>query len=301
MVMAVVRKAADRLALRAAGWLSGTRLFVRPGHYYSPIVDPDDVRRQRAAGARTEPAEDGVGLDAARMETFFRRLATHFPQMQFSSASTPGRRYYTQNSMFGIGDAAILAAMIREIRPSRIIEVGSGFSSAVTLDTLDQIGLAENTRCTFIDPDDSRLVTLLGPSDRARVQVLRQPVQATDRGLFAELQAGDILFLDTTHVAKTGSDLVFELFEILPTLKPGVIVHFHDMFAGFEYPDSWALEDNRSWNEVYVIRAFLMYNSAFEILYFNDWFARERRDVVAAAWPAILDNPGGGLWLRRVG
>ena len=93
--------------------------------------------------------------------------------------------------------------------------------------------------------------------------------------------------------------MVFELFEILPRLKSGVVVHFHDVFYPFEYPSDWVLKFNYSWNELYALRAFLMGNADWEMLFFNDYFIRAEEALIARDAPAILANPGGGLWLRR--
>ena len=118
-----------------------------------------------------------------------------------------------------------------------------------------------------------------------------------------ELEVNDILFIDSSHVVKTGSDVHFELTELIPRLRPGVVVHFHDIFYPFEYPKAWVLDINRSWNEIYFLHVFLMYNSAFGIEFFNTFFARNYPDIVRASIPAHADkfllNPGGGLWLRK--
>ena len=116
--------------------------------------------------------------------------------------------------------------------------------------------------------------------------------------LFESLQAGSLLFLDTTHVSKTGSDVNHEIFQILPRLKAGVIIHFHDVFHQFEYPPSWILKENRSWNELYMLRAFLMYNSKFEIMFFNQLIARRHPEMLLAASEKAARNAGGGLWLK---
>jgi len=109
-----------------------------------------------------------------------------------------------------------------------------------------------------------------------------------------------LLFIDSTHVLKTGSDVCHELFNILPVLKKGVIVHFHDIFWPFEYPDDWILKENRSWNEIYALRAFLMNNSEFEILFFNDFFARNFDDEIKIVRPDMLKNTGGSLYLKKI-
>jgi hypothetical protein len=124
-------------------------------------------------------------------------------------------------------------------------------------------------------------------------------VQEVPIELFGALGRGDLLLIDSTHVLKTGSDVCHLLFSVLPSLAKGVIIHFRDCRYPFEYPDGWIFEDNRSWNEVYAVRAFLMYNSDFEIVFWNSLFAIAFRERIAATAPAFLDHPGGGLWVER--
>jgi predicted O-methyltransferase YrrM len=201
--------------------------------------------------------------------------------------------------MYGRGDAAILSAVIRELRPRRIIEVGSGFSSACALDTVDDLNV--ETSFTFIEPyPEARLHGLLRTNDHSHVTIHAKGVQDIDLSVFDELESGDLLFLDTTHVSKTGSDVNHELFQILPRLRSGVIIHFHDVFWGWEYPVEW-VQENRSWNELYLLRAFLMHNDAYSILMFNDMMYQLYREKVLAASPSFRGpyGTGAGLYLRK--
>lgn len=277
---------------------SSVPMFVEPGHYYSPIPNPVALRTSSFERRRAEDKLIGLNMDFDAMELTFDKLVHHMEGLNFPHAQAPDYRYYVDNDMYGIGDALILASMIRLLRPSRIIEVGSGFSSAVVLDTLDRTpGLL--TKCTFIEPYPHRLHHVLRPADHDRTTILETDVQEVALDTFAALDSGDILFLDTTHVSKAGSDVNHELFDVLPRLRSGVVIHFHDIFAHFEYPDHWIFNENRAWNEQYVLRAFLMYNDAFEILYANHAFASARHAIVQWRYPQILDNCGGGLWLRK--
>jgi hypothetical protein len=151
---------------------------------------------------------------------------------------------------------------------------------------------------TFIDPDPSTVRALLKPDDRA--EIIAAPLQDVPLARFDDLEANDILFVDSTHVAKTGSDVNRILFDILPRLKPGVHIHFHDMFYPFEYPKEWVYE-GRAWNEDYFVRAFLEFNDAFEIVLFGTYLIRFHRDWFARHMPLCLENPGGALWMKRVG
>ena len=270
------------------------------GHFYSPVVDVREIEldRDRIFGNRIPTCVD---LRAPRQIQQFSTLAPHFPTMPFSDGPDGAHRYYYDNTSYGFGDACIYWAMLAALKPRTIIEVGSGFTSALALDAIDHFALP--TRCTFIDPNPGLLIQVATPID-PRHDVIKEPVQSIDLAVLDQLETNDLLFIDSSHVVKSGSDVHFELTEMLPRLRSGVIVHFHDVFYPFEYPYSWVVEKNHSWNELYFLHAFLMYNAAFEIVFFNDYFGKVHSDVVQDLVPAIaarmLLNPGGGLWLRRI-
>lgn len=228
------------------------------------------------------------------------RLRPFVASTKFPAKKEEPCRYYVNDDVYPIGDATILRAMILAMKPNRIIEIGSGFSSACMLDALDESGNFE-ANVTFIEPYAERLLGLLRPADQQRCKIIQQPVQALEVGLFETLEPNDILFIDSTHVLKTGSDVHFELFEILPRLKNGVLIHFHDIHYPFEYPESWIFDQNYSWNEIYALRAFLMYNHEFEVVYFNSFFASAYRELIEQTYPPMLQNTGGSLWLRKTG
>jgi predicted O-methyltransferase YrrM len=278
------------------GCAAHAHLAFPPGHYYSPIVDPGQLARAGFATRRQADPMPGIAFDYHRMERLARELLRHeTPPMPKEAGES---RYFQNNEMYGLGDAIVLSCFVSHLRPRRWIEVGSGFSSAVLLDTLD-LHTELQTDVTFIEPDTERLQRLLRAKDHQRVEIIAGDVQDVPLETFDALDSGDVLFLDTTHVSKTGSDLNHELFRIVPRLRPGVVIHFHDIFDGFEYPDRWIYDENRSWNEQYLIRAFLMFNHDFEVLYANDGFAKQRPEVLRSLRPEILVHPGGGLWLRR--
>ena len=131
--------------------------------------------------------------------------------------ATPPWRYHGDNGWFSWGDAVVLYALIRSSRPARILEVGSGFSSAVILDTVEH-HLGDTTHCTFIEPYPDRLRSLLRPDDQQRCQVVVNRVHTVGIDPFLELAAGDILLIDSSHVSKVGSDVNWLIFEVLPRL-----------------------------------------------------------------------------------
>lgn len=277
---------------------NGSKTWVPPGHYYSPIVDLDELARRRdTIFDRTRPPS-GIELRPAEQLALIERLQKHYDRLPFEASKQPGLRYYYENPFYSYGDGILLSCLLIELKPKRLIEFGCGYSSCATLD-IDERFLDNEVNCTFIDPYPERLEELLSPTDPGRSCIIRRPAQDVDLGLIDALQPGDILFIDSTHVSKAGSDVNFYLFKVLPRLRSGVYIHFHDVFYPFEYPEEWFFTENRSWNELYVLRAFLMYNAEYEIVAFNHYLGLAHGPVLATAMPLFARNPGGGLWLRK--
>lgn len=280
--------------------------FSLPGHFYSPIPDIDDIRANSRTIFDRSPTElPGINARAQEQIDLARDFVEFYQQMPFPEKQQSDRRYYLDNSYFSYGDGVVLYSMMRRFRPKRIIEVGSGFSSAAMLDVDDHF-YGRDIDFTFIEPYPQRLRALLRETDAARCQILEMPVQQVAAGVFATLKANDYLFIDSSHVAKTHSDVVHLLFNVLPSLDVGVIVHFHDILWPFEYPSLW-LDHGRAWNEAYFVRAFLQYNDSFEILYFNSMmetkhgpFLQSHMSLVMKA-PSSAVTPGNtSLWIRKI-
>lgn len=187
--------------------------------------------------------------------------------------------------------------MLRHFRPRRIIEVGSGYSSCVILDTRER-HLDGKLDVTLVEPYPELVLQLLRPADRHAIEILPIRVQDVPLDRFRQLQAGDFLFIDSTHVSKTGSDVNTLVFDVLPILNRGVHVHFHDVFYPFEYPKEWVMA-GRSWNEQYLLRGFLQYNSAFSITLMNTYLQGRHPERFATQMPLCLRNTGGSIWIRR--
>ena len=265
-------------------------------------MDVDDIHAIRAVRERLSAGPPaGVAFDPDAMKAMMNRLAAHHGLFPFHKDHDGVNRFYYDNPFFGCHDASVYFSMLLEFRPKRVVEIGSGFSSRLLLDSSEQyLGseyLGSETEITLIDPSPGTLDDL-GPTTRTRM--LSCPVQDAPVELFDELDANDILFVDSSHVGKTGSDVNYYLFRILPRLKPGVIIHIHDMFWPFEYLPEWVLADNRSWNEAYLVHAFLQYNQAFEILYWNNYAFHFLSAELREAMPLCMENEGGSLWIRKV-
>lgn len=284
-----------RLAQLEAG------LWVPPGHFYSPLPDLDEIARR--SPTIFETARDqiaGVDLALDHQWALTAAMAPLALDVDFATtadeAAARGERYWSDNPSFNRNDALALTMMLRHHRPQRFIELGTGFSSACTLDIAER-WLDGAMHTTFVDPYPAQFNAVTTEADRRRSPCIPLGTQDVDLALFGELAAGDVLFIDSTHVARTGSDVNRIFFEIIPSLAPGVLVHVHDIFPGFEYPVPWVME-GRGWNEAYLLRAFLQYNDRMRVYWWPSLLAE--LDDHRRADLGVLDGlVGGSIWLER--
>ncbi len=271
--------------------------FRRKEHYYSPIPRIEDVRRDEAQlfdrGLRPLP---GIELDDVLQRETLGQIERIYPEQPFPEQARPGHRYHLDNKYFAWSDGIFLYGMLRLAEPKRVVEVGSGFSSAAILDVNERF-FDGGIDCTFIEPHTERLDRLLGEGDRECARVIERRVQDVPLEEFTRLEAGDVLFLDSSHVAKIGSDVQRYFNEILPALNPGVLIHFHDIFYPFEYLKRWVYR-GVAWNEAYVLRAFLQHNDRYRIVAWNDYLERACPERIRESMPLCRQNSG-SLWLRK--
>ncbi len=268
-----------------------------PGHYYSPLIDIKEVKALEKLIFQYDKKEvKGINLNESEQLVLIKQFASFYKEIPFPNTKQDNYRYYFDNDVFSYTDAIMLYSFIRFFKPKRIIEVGSGFSSAVMLDTSSYF-FENSMDLTFIEPFPERLYMLISKKDKSRSRILETKVQYTNLDLFKTLGKNDILFIDGSHVSKTGSDFNFLLFEVLPLLNKGVIIHFHDIFYPFEYPKAWVYE-GRNWNEAYSLRAFLSYNTDFEILMFNDFMHKFHRESFSTM-SDCYKNTGGSIWIVK--
>ncbi|MEO8114178.1 MAG: class I SAM-dependent methyltransferase [Phenylobacterium sp.] len=298
---------AARLVLRAAARidrrtplslrvLDGSGVGLVRRHYYTPLLREDDLHRPLDQERRLPGLDLNAAGQLALLAEF--RFADELRRMPLEAA---GDGYHYRNGAYEQGDGEILYDMIRHFRPRRIIEVGSGFSTRMAAEAIRANRRADPSyacRQTCIEPYEAPWLESLG------VEVIRQRVELVDQALFAPLAAGDILFIDSSHVIRPQGDVVTEYLEILPSLAPGVIVQVHDIFTPRDYPRQWIVEERRLWDEQYLLEAFLAFNRAFEVIAAVNWLAHNHRDKLAEAAPMLLQTEGcepGAFWIRRRG
>lgn len=272
---------------------------VLPAHFYEPLPDPVDVAR--ALTTRSEL----VGLDLRperqlELLTELQQWKSEYDGLPTAEAeSTDG--FYLDNTLFGSVDAEMLYALIRRFRPRRIFEIGSGYSTLVSARAVraNESETGVQAEITAYEPYPTELLRR-GAAGIARIDERRlQDVPLDD---FAQLEENDILFIDSSHVVATGSDVYIELLDIVPTLAPGVVVHVHDVFLPAEYPRKWLMEDRYFWTEQYLLQAFLAFNDSFEILWAGHYVHLEHPEALRAAFASYARRPAspGSFWFRRL-
>jgi predicted O-methyltransferase YrrM len=264
----------------------GRPLFFWPSlvHFHSPVPDTR-ILSQEPTRSRLWPEEapEQVGLDwrgEEQLALVRDELARQEPMLFPDEPTDDPTEFFASNPAFAPHDAWALQAMLRHLRPRRMVEVGSGWTTLIAA-RVNREHLDGEMRLTCIDPFPQEFIRggVEGISE-----LVERPIEDGGQELFSELEAGDVLFIDSTHTVKTGGDVAFLFGEVVPRLRPGVTVHIHDIFLPGEYPQQWALS-GWGWNEQYLVQAFLTFNEEFEVVLSLGWLAHRHPEVVEAAVP----------------
>jgi hypothetical protein len=279
------------LARRAAERL-GLQIVLKT--YYSPI--PDLAQLPEGIWEERDPLR-GIDFDLdAQMAFVESDLAPHISGLAWATDVAGGHAYEPSNDSYPLADARVLYAMVRHLRPSRIVELGSGQTTRV---------IAQACRENARDRSPARLrafdpfPTAIDDSLPGLGELVRTKAQDVPDDVFTDLQSGDVLFVDTTHTVKIGSDVNHIILRVLPLLNEGVIVHIHDIFLPYEYPRSFFADFGLYWAEQYLLQAFLAFNSSFEVLCATHALAREQSGRLEAAGALDRGETGSSFWIGR--
>lgn len=228
-------------------------------HYYEPLFNPKYLTKPLSE----ERIIPGFDLNVSEQLNVLEKFNFNDELAEFTLEKVKELEYYYHNESFGPGDAEYLYNIVRSYKPNRIVEIGSGNSTLVAVEAIkrnrkDNPGYSCSHVC--IEPYEA------GWLEKLDVKVIRQRVERIDKQVFSDLQANDILFIDSSHVIRPQGDVLFEFLEILPVLHSGVLIHIHDIYTPRDYPEVCILEDVRFWNEQYLLEAFLTLNSDFRVI-----------------------------------
>ena len=294
-MLAVRRVGVDRLAScrKALLWAG---VFPIRRHYYEPLFDTEPLR----AGLSAERGLPGIDLNLPEQLALLSEF--DYAAELASVPLEPGapNTFHYHNSRFGPGDAELLYSMIRRFKPARLIEIGSGFSTLIARKAIaGNLQETQGYRCSHICVEPYEEPWL----ERCGATVLRQRVETLDKSLFHQLGENDILFVDSSHVIRPGGDVLCEYLQILPALKPGVLIHVHDIFTPRDYPAAWVCDEVRFWNEQYLLEAFLCGNRSFKVVLALNHLKHRHPAEVALKLPVLgreMWRQPGSFWMRRV-
>jgi hypothetical protein len=256
-----------------------------PVHFYSPIPDIEDLKKRDIWSV--ESGLPGIDFDVEKQLVFLRSLSEYGEECNWPIEKSREGVFYHRNNSFSFSCAAVLHSVIRKYRPSKIVEIGSGMSSIIISDGVlkNKQEFGKNCEYTVIDPYVSELITsglLKGVTGR-----IPNRIELVGMEPFHRLGKNDVLFIDSSHQAKIGSDVNFEYLELIPQVAPGVLIHIHDVCLPWEYPREYALNESfrQFWTEQYVLQAFLAFNKEFDILLAGNYMHRKHYNEYTNAFP----------------
>lgn len=277
-------------------------VHVRGIHYYDPLPDFREVTVEKTLERRISKAID---FDLPGQVELQRNLAAAYGAELAALAAKPEAEggFPFQNEYFSFLDAAVYYALIRHLKPARVLEIGCGFSTRIA-DKALKANRAEGSpgRLVCIEPYPQPRLTEF----KLEIELVQKKVEEVPLEFFQELSANDILFIDSSHVVKFQSDVCCEFLDILPSVRPGVWVHVHDIFFPTDYPVRWLVDRRIAFNEQYLLEAFLAFNASFKPTAALRWLWLEQRDQMRSCWPQPVlpseDDQGvASFWMQRTG
>jgi|SRR5450432_70912 hypothetical protein len=262
-------------------------ISITPRHFYWPIPDLNALGTKKWTECSLS---DGVDLRLARqMQLLTSGFLAPQSELNFGELETTcEHEFHFNNGYFERVDAEVAYSVVRQFRPRKIIEIGSGHSTRLMATALRR-NQEEGSpgELIGIEPHPSPVLRRGFPGF---TELILKGVQDVPMSLFLTLDAGDILFIDSSHVVSVGSDVVHEILKILPKLKPGVLVHVHDIFIPAEYPEKFVMTNLCFWGEQYMLEAFLSFNRAFEVLWASSAMQFYHREALEQYFPGWVGS-----------
>lgn len=290
-----VRKKGVHKLSRCRNTLMNVGVFPISDHYYEPQFDNRDLKSNLAQDRKLPGIQWNIEGQLALISRFnYAQELSEIPRHKNPNAL----EFYLNNGSFESGDAEYWYQLIRTFKPRRIFEVGSGNSTLMAAQAIHKNHSEDSSyNCQHICIEPYEAVWL----EKTGVQVVRRKVEDMDIAFFSQLQANDILFIDSTHVIKPHGDVLFEYLELLPTLNKGVIVHVHDIFSPKNYLPEWIHDRVRFWNEQYLLEAFLSHNNSWEILGALNFLKHSHFGKLKAIAPTLQEtSEPGSFYIRKL-
>ena len=278
----IVKNLAKRLlaVVHSVGLKFG--LVILPDHYYTPIANIHDLAASRQHWAHRAPMT-GVTMDVKAQAALLAQMVQPFePEYRGNTIYSEG---YTQGfgPGFGYVEAQCFHGVLRSLKPRRIFEVGSGVSTYCALKASAlNAGEGAPTELVCIEPYPSAF--LQGAAARKEIRLVQAQVQNLDPAIFDELEAGDLLFIDSTHAVKPGGDVIHLYLEVIPRLKPGVVVHIHDIYLPYVYQRD-VLKGLFQWSETALLLALMTNNTRLQTMFCLSLLHYDAPEALKAVFP----------------
>ena len=265
----------------------GLGVSVTPLHFYFPVPNIKSLEGKQWGAPRRCGAFD-YRLDE-QVDRLHQEIVPFADEWAFAERGDGDvHAFHVNNGFFERVDAEVAHAFVRYRRPRRVIEIGSGHSTLVLAAAMRR-NEAEGAggEFTSIEPHPR---AFLKDGLPGLTRLIEKRVQEVPLEVFRQLEAGDVLFIDSSHVVAMDSDVLYEVLRVLPTLAPGVLVHFHDIFAPLDYPEKFVKRNLCFWGEQYMLEAFLSFNTAFKVVWAGSAMQQWRADELREAFPAWEDS-----------
>ena len=265
--------------------------------YYQPLINP---KKHLITSLRNDRPLPGVNFNDEQQLALLSSFTYANELLQFPMEKKGETEYFYNNGSYGSGDSEYLYNIVRHFKPRKIIEIGSGHSTRMVKNAFAQnIKEDSSYKCKHIciEPYEQPWLKDFG------VELIRQRVETLDKTVFDQLEANDILFIDSSHVIRPQGDVLYEFLEVVPLVKKGVIIHVHDIFTPKDYLNEWVIDEHRMWNEQYLLEAFLSCNKEFKIIGAVNYLAHHHTEALAKACPVFGKQKGrepGAFWFQRI-
>lgn len=269
-------------------------VFPIRNHYYEPQFDYRN-NKQPLSQDRTLPGINWNTNEQLKIlsELSFSQEVAYIPQKKPDTLD-----FYLNNGEFESGDAEYWYQLIRSIKPKRIFEIGSGYSTLMAIKAIRRNQQQHpDYRCKHVCIEPYEMPWL----EETGVSVVRKKVEDVEPVFFSTLEENDILFIDSSHIIRPQGDVLFEYLELLPTLSKGVVVHIHDIFSPKNYPKQWVEDDVRFWNEQYLLEAFLSHNSSWKIIGALNFLCHNYYEKLKSVAPSLTpDEEPGSFYIKKL-
>ena len=267
-----------------------------PINFYSNTPSIEEIENSYEYTSQEPPYLIPGIFDEHRFEEVLKQLLPFSAEFDPPSEGDENncQRFFWKNSQFSYSDAMAYYCFVRQLQPAHIVEIGSGFSTLIALEAVQKNGAGE-VHC--IEPYPREFL-----KNNPALDLHTLKAQDVDSDfLNSLLHDNDILFIDSTHTVKTGSDCLHIYLRLLPMIRRDIFVHVHDIFLPYGMPKDWLLDQQIFWTEQYLLLAFLLDNPKVTVLYGSNYNAQYNASLMETWMGGKAACGGGSFWFKYNG